>query len=174
MKLQKFEVGKLYREGITKYQEGPRFDFTQSGAILEIYYNRPTEQEIQNIRCGKFELGFVEKDGIIFMIFKFGSGQYMDTPYTIYLSQPFEFMELESGLGFSLSIHLVDASTGILKVIRFVGLSTDFSKRFQKAVERQKSFKFNKEEYYKMIDKIYRNYSTNDLVIRADAWCKIK
>ena len=171
---QSCEVGKLYKEGVTCYQEGTKFDFIQSGALLELYFKRPTEKEIEDVREGKFELGFYEKDNIIFMLFKFGNGIYMDAPYSVHLSQPFEFMELEPGLGFGLTILLVDTTTGILKSIRYVGLSTDFSQRFKKSVERQKDCSFNKNEYSLRIQNVYQNYSTTDLVSRADAWCKIK
>jgi len=170
----KFEVGKPYKEGAKNFVEGVKFDFQQTGATLELYYSRPTAQEIEDVTGGSFELGFTEKDSIIFMLFRFGSGQHMDAPYTVHLSAPFEFMELREGLGFGLNIFLIDAATGILKGMRYVGLSTDFSRRFQKAVERQKQMSFDKAEHFRTIQRIYGNYSTDDLVERADSWCKIK
>lgn len=42
MEFRQFEVGKLYKQGTARYDEGPRFDFLQSGAVLELYYNKPT------------------------------------------------------------------------------------------------------------------------------------
>ncbi len=172
---QKFEVGSLYKPKKTNYNEGTRFDFLQSGAVLELFYDRPTPGEIQDVTKGRFELGFYEKDEVIFMLFRFGSGQYMDAPYTAHLSAPFEFMEkIEQGLGFGLNVFLVDAATGILRAMRYVGLSNDFSQRFKKAVERQKKQGFDKTAYAAAIQMVYANYSTKDLARRADAWCKIK
>lgn len=174
MQFEQFEVGKLYKTGITQYDEGPKFDFLQSGAVLNLYYIRPTAREIEDITAGRFELGFTEKDGIIFMLFRFGSGQHMDAPYSVHLSAPFTFETLQEGMGFGLSIFLVDASTGILRGMRYVGLSTDFSQRFKKSVERQKLLSFNKATHQKAIEQVYANYSTSDLVQRADSWCRIK
>jgi len=169
-----FEVGKLYKEGVTSYQEGTKFDFTKSGAILELFFERPSEKEIEDVKAGRFEMGFYEKEDLIFMLFKFGNGPYMDAPYSVHLSEPFEFMKIEPGFGFGLTILLIDSSTGILKAVRYVSLSTDFSQRFKLAVERQKKMSFNKDLYLLKIQSVFNNYSTKDLVSRADAWCKIK
>lgn len=170
----KYEVGKLYKDNVTRYAEGTKFDFTQSGAVLELYFERPSNKEIEDVKSGKFELGFYEKEDILFMLFKFGTGSYLDTPYSVHLSQPFQFMDLDPGFGFGLSIFLIDASTGILKAIRYVGLSNDFSQRFKKAVERQKRSSFDVTLYDQKVQSVYTNYSTKDLVLRAEAWCKIK
>jgi len=165
--MHKYEIGQLFQPGVTRYNEETRFDFLQDGAVLMLFFNHPTPQEIEDIRSGRFEIGFCEKDSIIFMLFRFGSQPYIDAPYTVHLSHEFEFMDLQQDMGYGLNIFLVDAATGILKVIRYVGLSTDFSNRFRKAVERQKHAAFDKESYNAAISQIYRNYSTDDLVKQA-------
>ena len=172
--MNKFEVGKLFDEGKTRYNESTRFDFQQDGAVLILFFDRLTLQEIEWIKTGRFEIGFYEKDEIIFMLSRFGSMNYIDAPYSVHLSKPFTFDELREGMGFSLSIFLVDASNGILKAMRYVGLSTDFSRRLQKAIERQKTAEFDRNAYDAKLRQIYANYSTDDLVQKADAWCRIK
>jgi len=171
--MHKYEVGQLFRPGIIRYNEETHFDFLQNGAVLTLFFDRPTPQEIEDVRSGRFEIGFCEKSGIIFMLFRFGSGQYMDAPYNVHLSRPFTFEDPEPGMGYGLTVFLVDAATGILQAIRYVGLSRDFSNRFQKVVERQKEEPFNRAEYDAKLNYIYRNYSTRDLLKFADAWCKI-
>jgi hypothetical protein len=172
--MKKYEVGQLFQPNITRYKEETRFDFIQDGAVLMLFYNRPDPQEIEDVRSGRFEIGFCEKNGIMFMLFRFGSGPYMDAPYTAHLSKPFTFEDPEPGMGYGLTVYLVDATTGILYAIRYVGLSRDFSNRFRRAVERQKKTSFNRTEYDLKLSNIYRNYSTKDLLKYADAWCKIK
>jgi len=44
-----FCVGELYKPGVTRYYEGTRFDFLQSGAVLEIYIDNPMPEEIKAI-----------------------------------------------------------------------------------------------------------------------------
>lgn len=43
------EVGKLFVPGVTRYQEGVRFDFTPFGANLIVFYFHPTSKVIQRI-----------------------------------------------------------------------------------------------------------------------------
>jgi hypothetical protein len=174
MQFEKFEVGQPYKPGTTKYGEGTRFDFLQSGAILELYFSRPSIDEIEDIKAGRFEIGLCERGNIIFMLFRFGNWQWMDAPYTVHLPQPFTFEDPKPGTGYGLSIFLVDAATGILEGMRYVALSTDFSRKFRDAVERQKSKPFDHDAYNMELQQVYSNYSTEDLVKRADAFCRIK
>ena len=45
---EKIQVGKLYRKGKTRYNEGVFFNVTNTGLQLEVYFNNPTESEINN------------------------------------------------------------------------------------------------------------------------------
>lgn len=172
--MREFKVGELYKPGITQYMQGTRFDFLQSGAILELYFHRPTGDEIQDVTRGKFEIGFYERGSVIFVLFRFGGWQWMDAPYSVHLSQPFTFEELKEGTGYGLTVFLIDSATGILRGIRYVGLPTDFSRKFREAVERQKTKPFDKATYDAEIEQVYRSYSPADLAKYADAFCKIK
>lgn len=168
------EVGKLFEEGKTKYPEGVKFDFYQEGPVLYLFFNRPTEKEIESVKSGKFEIAMYAREEIIFILAKFQGMEWMDAPYSVHLSKPFEFESIETGKGFGLNTFLVDASTGILKVIRFSGLSTDFSLKFVFAIENQRRLSFDNASYEQKLNAIYGNYSTSDLVQRADAFCRIR
>lgn len=172
--MQKLKVGQLLQEGKTKYQEGVIFDFQQAGTLLYLFFNSPTETEIESIKKGEFEIGFYQKDEVIFIMAKFQGMPWMDAPYSVHLSQPFEFQEITEGKGFGLTTLLVDANTGILKAIRYSGLSTEFSRKLRIAIENQKNISWDERSYNQKIDMIYDNYSTYDLVRRADAICKVK
>jgi hypothetical protein len=124
MEYQKFEVGQLFKPGVTNYGEGSKFDFQQSGAVLELCFNRPTGDEIQDVTRGRFEVGFHERGNVIFMLFRFGGWQWMDAPYTVHLSAPFTFEDPKPGTGYGMSIFLIDAASGILRGMRYAALST--------------------------------------------------
>lgn len=172
--MQKLEVGQLLQEGKTKYQEGVIFDFQQAGPLLYLFFNSPTETEIESIKKGEFEIGFYQKDEVIFIMAKFEGMPWMDAPYSVHLSTPFAFEDIQEGQGFGLTTLLVDASTGILKAIRYSGLSTRFSQKLRGAIEAQNTIPWNEIKYNQKINEVYGNYSTDDLVLRADAICKIK
>jgi hypothetical protein len=174
MEIQKLEVGQLLNEGETKFAESIKFDFQQSGPVMIIFFERPTDKEIESIRAGKLEFAFYEKDEIIFILSKFQGIEWMDAPYTVHLSKPFEFQEMQEGLGFGLQIILVDAATGIIKAMRYVGLSTQFSIKLKKAIEAQREQPWDLHRYDVRLQNIYNNYSTSDLAKRAGNFCKIK
>lgn len=175
--LRHLQVGKLFESGRTHYDEGLKFEFEQSGPILFIFFNRPTEKEIETIRAGKFKIGFYETEGIIFILSKFGSLKWFDTPYNIHLSPPIKFAEeldANKTLGFGLQIFLIDAATGILKVIRYIGLGHDFSIRLRDEMLKQKQSPFNQDTYIFRLNELYKRYSTDQLVEYARYFFKIE
>lgn len=163
MQLRHLEVGQLFEPGRTHYDEGVKFEFTQGGPILLIFFDRPTEKEVESIRSGKFIMKFYDTDNIIFMLFKFRSLNWIDAPYNIHLSPSFTFEPMSETQGFGLQIYLVDAATGILKVIRYIGLGHEFSIRLRDAILSQKSRPFDEGIYNFKINDIYKRYRPEDL-----------
>ncbi|TEB13337.1 hypothetical protein [Pelotomaculum propionicicum] len=171
--MRKYEVGKLFAEEITSYPETVKFDFTQSGPVLLVFFAGPTPKEIESVKSGRFEAGFYAKDDVIFFLARFAGLNWMDAPYTAHLSEPFEFLEMGEGQGFGLHIFLVDARTGIIKAMRLIGLSAGFSRKLKTAIEDQKKRPFNKDVYDHQIKFVFSNFTTMELVQRADARCRI-
>jgi len=68
----------------------------------------------------------------------------------------------EQGLG--LTLILIDAITGEIKSIRLLGLSEKFTRRLFGIIMEHKVKPFNKEEYYKSLNKVYAIYQTNQIV----------
>lgn len=176
MKLRKFEVGKPFEEGVTWYQEETRFEFNESGPVLLVFLKSPTEKEIEAFRAGDVKIGFYEMENIIFLLFKFGGLPWIDAPYSIHLSAEFQPANIEKGKGYGLQIFLIDAASGILKVIRLIGMGTEWSRRFREAILKQKAAPFDPYEYNKKIERIYLSYSTKKMVdiVPAQNWYRVK
>jgi len=171
--MQILEVGKLFKDGITKYQEGCKFDMTDSGGNLIIFFNSPTEEEIIDIRLGKVQYGYYREYNVIFMLFKFGNLEWMDCPYSVHLSKDLTNMqEPNEGLGYAVNIYLVDATTGILKVARLIGMNTRVSTMLKKDLIKQKILSF--ENYQENLVAIYNKLSTKEMVKRADCIGKVE
>lgn len=167
MQLRHFEVGQLFEPGRTRYDEGIKFEFTQSGPILLIFFDRPTDKEVESIRVGKLEIGFYDTESSIFILAKFEGMKWIDAPYNVHLSKPFEFakeLEEQDNIGFGLQIFLVDTVTGILKVMRYVGLGHEFSIRLRDAILKQKEVPFDDGIYNFKLNEIYKRYSTDQFV----------
>jgi hypothetical protein len=167
------KVGEPFEPGKTHYPECAKFDFTPSGPALFIFLVSPAPEEVEAIRSGPFRVGFFEsaiiEDGrhkgtIIFLLFKFGDLPWLDAPFSIHLAQCKTPAEIEEGLGYGLNIFLIDANTGILRVMRLVGLGTEWSRRFRQAMLEQDGAGFDPEAYDAEIRRMYRMYGTRDLV----------
>jgi len=140
----KLEVGKLFKEGKTKYPEGIRFDINDGGMDLIIYYRSPTSKEKEAIKKGSFKHGYMVHDNVILMFFKFGQQAWMDSPFSIHNAINLtELPEVGDGDGYGLLIYLVDANTGILKAMRMIGLDTTFSRALRSDVLKQRDMPYD-------------------------------
>lgn len=160
----KYEVGELLHEGVIRYQEGIRFDFDQDGPTLQVFFENPTPDEIMQMKQGNFKIGYWQHKDIIFILTKFGDLEWMDAPYNIHLSKSFTLATPEESQGYGLTIYFVDASTGILKVMRLIGLEHEFSLKLKEAIEAQGRMPFDKVDYANNISICYRTYSTKDML----------
>ena len=157
------EVGKLFKSDVTKYQEGIKFDINDDGCDLYIFFNNPTQDEIDHIKKGNFKAGYYAQYNVIFMLFKFGNLSWMDAPYSVHLSKNLtEFQLLDGGQGLALHIYFIDAGTGILKVMRLLSFKTRFSIQLIEEVQKQKELPF--ENYDKNLMYIMNKYTTRDLI----------
>jgi hypothetical protein len=161
--MQKLEVGKPYKEGLKRIPEGMIFNFDQSGGLLRIVFDSPLESEIKEITQGKIKLGLLEEAGIIFFFIKFGELPWMDAPYNVEFSQPFELEELtDPKTGYALQIVLIDGTTGIVQALKLIKLPCEMSKRFKQLVEKQKETRIT--DYETVLYRIYSKYETEALV----------
>lgn len=144
--------------------EGIKFDFNQAGGIIDIFYNRPTAKEIEQIKSGKIKVGLCQKNGVIFLLLKLGSLNWMDTPYSVHLSKPYELQNVMVGTGYALNLRFADAGSGCIKVLRLFTMPTDISREFKKMVDAQRLLPFDKAEYHRKLTQVTSAYETTTLV----------
>lgn len=161
----KYEVGKLFDENKTTYQEGCKIDVTDSGIILMVYYSAPTLEEVNNFKNGDFQFDLTMIDDIIFFIAQFGNEK-MDIPYTVHLSKNLTNLDSikNENNKMLLTVYFIDAKTGILKVLRAIGISSGFYNTLLENIKKQKYTEFNINDYDRNLQTIYRKYSTKDLL----------
>jgi hypothetical protein len=169
------EVGKPIEQVKKRYQESVKFDFTDGGFILYLFFNQPTDQEIQDIKKGRAEIGYYQRDDVIFILCRFGSTPYMDAPYNVHLSKQLTHIdEPGPGKGYGLHIILIDARDGIVKAQRLIGLGHDFSVKLYQAIKRQLTEPFNSQHYMQTIQSVYAAHPTQKLIKYADAFYKLE
>ena len=167
--MKEFKVGKPYQEGLKRIPEGMIFNFDQSGSLLRIVFNCPLDTEIKEITQGKIKLGLLEEEGIIFFFIKFGELPWMDAPYYVHFSKPYNLEELtDPKTGYTLQIVLVDGMTGIVQALKLIELPHEMSKRFKEMVEKQRKTQI--EDYDKVLNRIYSKYETEALVEEVEIY----
>ena len=94
-----------------------------------ITVENPTPKEIEEM-SKDIVFKYLRFDRIPYMAIKFGDLEYMDTPVVAH-DEP-DHLKIEDGYGFHVNIILADPSTGHVRALRSIGLSTDMSKAIQK------------------------------------------
>lgn len=174
VEVHKYEIGQVI-DNFKHHQECVKFDISDDGATMFVFFQSPTEQEIEQFKSGKnFELRFTELYKVIMLTVKIGNLNWMDAPYSPHLSRQLTKFQLPGeGQGVVLTLMLIDAITGEIKHIRLLGLSERFTKQLFRIVMEQKSSNFDLIEYNKSLNKIYSTYSTNQIVKMSRDYCKI-
>lgn len=169
-----YKVGKII-DNFKTYQEIVKFDIADDGAIMQVFFKKPTQNEIYQFNAGKnFELRFTEIYGVIIFTVKIGNLNWMDAPYSPHLSNNLTKFEFPSkGMGLNLTLMLIDSSTGEIKHMRLLGLSENFTRKLFGVIMDQRMKKFNYSRYLQTINKIYSTYSTTQIVKISRDYCKI-
>lgn len=162
-----FEVGKLYQPGVNKYREESKVYMTPSGIVLEVFYNKPTSKEIKEFKSGVFQSDLFQFETIQFFLFRFGTTPWIDAPYNVNINN-LNMDDVQKPVGdtegYLISVYLVDASTGILKVIRTIGANHNFSVKLYDALKMQELYPFSIDNYYYEINQAYQKWKTSEMV----------
>lgn len=154
--------------------DGCVFDLDDSGAVMFVFFANPTEHEIAQF-SGNFELRFTKLQNIIMFCNKIGKLNWMDSPYTPHLSPNLHQLPIpKDNEGIGLLLSLVDTTTGCIKTLRQLGLSTGFSRELLSAVANCSEQSFNRSEYVRTLNSIYARYDTKALVKISKTCCKFK
>ncbi|MBO5283650.1 MAG: hypothetical protein J6B43_11110 [Lachnospiraceae bacterium] len=168
-----YKIGQVV-ESFIGHDECVKFDLSDAGGTLIVFFQDPAQKEIEQFRAGeRFEIRMVDLQNVIMLTMKIGSLNWMDAPYTPHLSPELTRYQLpESGEGLALTVILVDTATGRIKHMRLLGLSSDFTKKLFGAAMEKKMQPFDKDAYFDSIQEIYAKYQTKDLVKMSTAYCK--
>ena len=171
----KYEKGQVV-ENFIRHREGAYFDVDDSGAILMIFFNKPTQNEVEQFNAGhNFEIRFTNIKNIMMITAKIGNLNWMDAPYSPHLSKNLtKFQFSNEGQGLSLTLMLIDAYSGKIEHIRLIGLSEKFSKKMIGNILELKMSEFNQNEYMINLNSVFACYTTKDIVKMSRDYCKIK
>ena len=166
-----YQVGKVSADLIGK--EKIVFDITDGGGILYVLFSSPTENEIRQFK-EDIEIRYVKVGSVFMMLFKFGSLNWVDAPYSPHLSKMSGIAEPADGEGIALQIIFGDADTGMVHGLRLIGLSTEFSRKLAADISADLGHPFDKKMYGLDLAAVFNTYPTSKLVSMAETSCRIR
>lgn len=175
MNMYEYSVGQVVEE-FKGHQECSIFDLDDNGAVMLVFFDNPTKDEIDQFKSDKnFEIRMTQIYGLTMITAKIGNLNWMDAPYNVYLSKNLTKFPLpQEKQGLALTLMLIDSATGEIKHIRVMGLSERFSRELIGTIMEEKMGSFDSKEYDAKINKVYAAYSTKQIADMSKCYCKIR
>ena len=159
------KVGSKYSGNIK--QEGIRLNYS-GGFNLEIILADLTTKEIMDIKFGKYSFGLTLMEDILFFTCGLGKSiEISDAPFHFGLYTDDRINDLPKtvieGEGLALNITAIDSRTGIVKALRVIGLSTDFSRELIRICLFQSKMEVSSQKYDRLLTNIQGSYSSQEI-----------
>lgn len=163
----KYEVGEIYSFALN-HSDGCYFDMADDAATIMVFMKRPSQNEKEQISENHYvKYAMVTYKNAVIMLFKFGTLNWMDAPYTLHLSKNLTKLQpISDGFGYAIHILLFDTRTGRLVEQRLLAMPTEFSACLADEIRRISANDFDIVGYNSDLKKAYR-YSTDQLVVLA-------
>lgn len=170
-------IGAPYVSGRTSWSDGTSlFSVSPGGYELACFLARPTAREVRAYRAGSVcRFALADHPPVLFLLYQFGDLPWSDSPYSIRLLPP-DRQQLPDTAGLAdphalLMVILVDAATGLVRVIRAVTFSPAFTTALHLAIAAQQAAPWpGSDGYDRALADLYRRYpSSDDLLATAIA-----
>jgi hypothetical protein len=167
-------IGQPFGQTTRQWPEGTMFNYDASGHWLIYFYSSPSRIEISSIQEGPAEFGLYVAGPVIFLLHRFHPMPWNDSPYTFWLVHEDErkLPEVSDHLHALLRVILVDTSTGLIEAIRACTFSAEFTKKLHQAIHFQASLAWDQSLHEQVIQEVYTNLTTNDMVRQCKLFCK--
>jgi hypothetical protein len=169
------EVGRPFVPGREKWPEGCEYNYYKSGHDLRLFLKDPSPEEIKSINSGKAEFALYVEGDLIILLYQFEPGlPWSEAPYSWHIvAEPLRVLpdlEWVPETRAPIRILLIDAETGILLAVRIAKFSAEFTQAIHTAINQQAKRPWHGEAAYdRQINRIFQQFSTEDLLKRAIA-----
>jgi hypothetical protein len=165
------EVGKLYP---ARLPESVQYNYRGGHHELLMVLGGLRDKEIEDIRKGPCEFGLLVHGPVIFFLYRFGTSiPWSDTPYSWWL-MPEHDQSIVPAAGTLetralLQVILVEQETAIVRGLRAVSLSPEFTQALHEAITKQSEGEWpGRDEYDKVLNSCYLRWpSGEDMLTEA-------
>lgn len=171
----RLRVGEPFHPGVTGFAEGTHYNYNPFGHTLTLSIQHPSESEIEEIRERRPSFALIDSGAALFVLTRFSDLTWRAAAYNWWINPPamrpdpiYDLEALNGGI--SIKACLVDASTGLVEVLRAVRLSHEFGSALLRIVESQTRKAFNVWEYLEKVRETSLKSWEEQRVI-ADALC---
>jgi len=165
-----YKVGELYTDRTT-WPELAQYNYRGGEHELILFFNKPTSKEVHAIAKERAEFALFVERRLIVIVYRFGTElPWSDAPYSIHLvpsEQRTTPPEVEMDERAWLHIVLVDASTGIIKALRSLTMTPEFTWTLHQAIREQAKMPFTRSEYNSELDALFSGYRSHELAQMA-------
>jgi hypothetical protein len=173
MKFHAYEVGKPYNPKVRTWPPGSQYNFRSGSHELLLFFEKPTEREIESIRKGAAEFALVVEPPLIVLLFRFGQAiPWSDAPYTFHVlpeaekQLPTGWEEGSPNTRALIDIYLISCETGIIRAMRQVTVSPEFTRSLHKSIWEQANAPYDAKTYNLTLANMFK-LNTEQLLART-------
>ena len=162
-----YTVGKPYNPNRQEWPEVIQYNFRGGEHELVLFLNAPTPEELNDVSSGEAQFALYARDSQILMLCKFGDAiAWSDAPYTWHRVRADERQrapEIAAKDFVFLHIVLVDAATGIIRVLRAITMPPAFAQALHQVINAQADMDWDVNEYDYQLTYLLEAYSSKEL-----------
>lgn len=170
-----YEVGRPYIPGRSTYPEAVQYAYRAGGHELLMWLGSPTAREIRDLRQGPAQFALFVRQPVIVLLYRFGEMPWSDAPTTWHLVPEAERQRppsaTEAGIREPhalLQLIVVDADTGLVRVLRACSWSPAFTAAVHLALAEQADAPWpGRAAYDAAVNAIYADYPTTERLLAA-------
>lgn len=179
-----YKVGELYHPAKTSWPECNQLLY-RGECELQMFMRSPAAAEIAAAKEGVSQFALYDRDGLIVLLHRFMPARghttgipWSESSFAYGLMQPGDRVPPPDPASLTpesrelLHLLLVDAATGVIRVLRTVSLSPEFGVRFFDALRSQLAAPFDRAAYMAAISDLYARYHSEQLVPLASIRCR--
>lgn len=177
-----YKVGEPYSPSRRSWPEGNDYNFRGGEHELRLFLARPSRHEIEAVQRGAAEFALFVEPPLVSLCYRFetraGRGlPWSDANFSWHamaaavgpeeLVLPIAWEEGSPETRALLQVVLVDASDGIIRAMRSLAFSPEFTRAIHRAIWEQAHAPWDRAAYTRAQSDLYRRYPTSEALVAA-------